>query len=61
MERQNAPGREAEGAVCLHSRADTDANTIAAIRIQRLTRFGIPYRRANLIAGLCFGEVRHAG
>lgn len=57
MEKRNAPGRKAEGAVCLHSRADADANTIAAIRIQRLTRFGIPYRRAGLIAGFAFGEV----
>lgn len=32
------------------------------LRSQHISaRLGVPLNRANLIAGLCFGEVRHAG
>lgn len=60
MGKQNAPGPEAEGVVCLHSRADTDAYNITALRCQHLRRLGVRPNRSPLIAGLAFGEARHA-
>lgn len=56
MAKKNAPGPKAEGVVCLHSPADTDAYSTAAARCQYFQRLGIPFHRVDLIAGLCFGE-----
>ena len=60
--KQFTPGREAEGAVCLHRHADIcRSTTITAVREQVLGRYGIPPHRRSLIAALLFGEVRHNG
>jgi hypothetical protein len=59
MPKQITPGREAEGIVCLHARADTDALITVALRHQHLSRFGISSNRAAIIAPLCFGEIAH--
>lgn len=36
--KQNAPGHRAEGVVCLHPHADTDAYNITAARVQFISR-----------------------
>lgn len=60
LRKENAPGHKAEGVVCLHSRADDDVYNITALRCQHLRRLGVHPNRSPLIAGLAFGEARHA-
>jgi hypothetical protein len=57
--KRNAPGFKAEGVVCLLG-GDTDAYSTTEVRVQYLTRCGLPPHRATAIASLCFGEVANA-
>jgi hypothetical protein len=59
MKKRNAPGREAEGVVCLLA-GDTDAYNTDLHRAQFLRRIGLPFHRASIVAPLAFGEARHA-
>lgn len=58
---QNALARlKGEGAMCLLA-VDTGAYNTGSARCQYLaSRFGLPAHRAALVAGLAFGEARHA-
>jgi hypothetical protein len=38
---------------------DADDNTASALRLQRLRLIGVIGERANLLAGLAWGEARH--
>lgn len=57
-QKRNAPAlAKREGVECLLG-GDIDANTTTATRVQFLSRLGLPFHRAGLIAGLAFGEAR---
>lgn len=57
MRNENAPGRRAEGVVCLLA-GDTDASTTTPLRHQLLSRLGVPFSRRDLIAGLAWEASR---
>lgn len=59
MPKQNAPGRKAEGAMCLLA-DDTGAYSTAQARVQYLAgRLALPIHRAALIAPMAFGVMDH--
>lgn len=61
MGKQNAPGRKAEGVVCLHSRADADVYATEVCFLQQLrTRLPILTAHVGLERLASLGEARHA-
>lgn len=58
--KRNAPGHKAEGVVCKLG-GYIDAYNTTDVRVQYLTRFGIPLTCVSTVAALCFGEGRADG
>jgi hypothetical protein len=54
-----ALGKEREGVNVVFA-GDIGDPITTTVRVQHLSRFGIPSTRAAIIAPLCFGEARHA-
>lgn len=60
-QKSNAPGHKAEGVVCLHSQADTDAYATEARFFQQLrTRLPILTAHVGIERLASLGEARHA-
>ena len=57
--KRNAPGRKAEGVVCLLGGDTQTHSMIEAARHQYLARFGLSFNRAAVIAPHAFGESAH--